>query len=133
MRLKTYCVQKYHDPIRVGQASFKNTVEVPEPAVVDYHFITRIEFIDFHDAITSYLRPHHFNDLVINRNRLVVDTDQTMNSSGITHSVIDLVVFETAEDITREQRLYDLRQPTRELIELINSQPGIQSFNSPGP
>src|SRR6185369_13187654 len=108
MRLKTYCVQKYHDPIRVGQASFKNTVEVLEPAVVDYHFITRIEFIDFHDAITSHLRPHHFNDLFINGNRLVVDTDQTINSPGIAHPVIDFVVSETTEDITREQRLYDL-------------------------
>ena len=106
--LKIHCVQKYPDSVGVRHSPFKNAIEVLEPAVVDYHLVTGLEFIGFHEAITSNLRSHQFNDLVSDYRRLIVERDQTMDSPGVTHLVIVLVVSETTEDITREQRLHNL-------------------------
>src|SRR5262249_30191926 len=131
MRLKIHCVQKYSDAIGVRNSAFKSAAEAMKPAVVNSYFVSRLEVVErFHKAVCSDLRSHHFNDLVVNRSRRVVEAHQTMNSPGVTHFVKELVVSEATEDVAWKQRLHNLRQLTSEFIDLADSQPWLESFNS---
>lgn len=122
VRLKTHGVEKYPHPVRIRHPAFKSTAEILEPAVIDFYFITGLEVVvGFDKAITSDLRSHQFDDLVINRSGLVVEAHHTMHPSGVTHFVEQLVIWEATEDVSREQRLHEMRQLTTEFVELVYS------------
>jgi len=117
MGLKTHGVQKYPNPIRIRHLTFKNTVEVSEATIVDYYFIAGLELFKFlHETITTNPLTNHFNDFIVNWNRLVAKTYETVNTPGEPDLVIQLVELETREDVTREKRLNYLRRPACELV-----------------
>jgi len=75
--LKTHTAQEYRHPICVCilHLTLKDTVELLEPAVVYYYFITGLELRErFHKTIRSDSRSNQINDLLMNGRRLVVET-----------------------------------------------------------
>jgi len=112
--------------------TFKNTVQLLKPAVIDYYFITGLEFRKrFYKTICSDSRSNQADDLLINRRWPVVETHQAVDSTGESYFVIEVVESKTRKDITGEQWLNDTTQLSSELVALINKQLRIQSFQSP--
>ena len=97
---------------------------------VDSHdFIARFElFFCFHKTIASHSRPDQFDDLVIDRRRNVTEQHQTVNTSGESDAMIELVEFKASKNVTRKERFDDLIQLARELVVLVDSQLRRQRF-----
>jgi hypothetical protein len=132
MGLKADGVQKYPDPIRVRHLAFKNTAEVLEAAVIDYHFIAGPELLKFlHKTIYSNPRSDQVNDLIIDTNRLVAKAYEAVDASGEADSVVQLVKLEAREDVTGEKRLKHRSRSAGELVILFDPQLRQQSLYSP--
>jgi hypothetical protein len=102
-----------------------------EPAILNHYLVAGFEIRSrLNKAIASYPRSNQAYDLVIYRNRFVVETYQAMNSTRKSDAVVILVEIKTTKDVTREQGLNNPSRLAGKLVVFVHSQLRTQSLQS---
>src|SRR6185369_13768556 len=129
--LETDRLQKYSDSNRIRQLALKNSAELSETALCYHHFVTSLKILRrFHEPVFSDSRPDQVDDLFIQRHRLIVERNQTVNAAGKFYAVVRFVVAKTSKDISGKQRLNDTTRLASEFVVLVDVQLRTQNLQS---